>query len=231
MSGGDPLKAAYSAGCSISASATTSGYNASGNGFADVALLGSGYMRIANADASISGSKTGRNIYANLKFAGSTIYSYGQPAESMSSTYFTRTYKPAIAPTFIVGPVTVTVRPSMTVGLSLSAKASYSTATQAVTTTIKPSTFDCAGGVTASVALGIISVNGSLTLCRIDPTVTGSCDFKNRRASTNGSINYSTLGGSLGLKLGYGSLSYSRDLVSWSGYSSTQNVFSETLYF
>jgi hypothetical protein len=210
MSAGSPSTAAFSTGCNVGATATTSGYTINGDAFADVALLGSPYKRLVSAVGSVSntwaGNKSTRKLYGRLDAAGVNIYTYGKEADSLPTTYFTRTFESPYTAKFPVYGIPVTVKPNMTIGLGMRGSAGFSLATLTATASINPAIVDLAGGATATALGGLVGIYGNLTVLRLDPQISGSCDFRYRRANTTGTLSWTGLGGTMGVQatiLGY----------------------------
>ena len=233
--GGIQSKAAFLAASNVSATANASSYNASANASADVAFLSSPYMRVAYAAGSLSGTKTSIGLTGRVDFLGGNLWSYNQSlsatSHSASLPYISKTWKPPVAPVFIVGGVPVKVTPSVSVGIRGSLSGSLAPSTLTFTGTLAPATFDTSAGVTASAAAGIINVSGNLTVCRVSPNLTSSCSWKTRTASNIATVDYGTLGGSIDLLLGYKWLTYKLNIMNWAGFSGSTPLFAESVKF
>ena len=234
-SGGDPAKAAYNVGSTIEATASTSSAAIRGDAFADVAVLGSGWKRIAYASGSVSGTKTSLAANGRVEFMGGSLWSFSKSGSltsvSSSLPYISKTWQSPVSPRFTVGPVVVTVTPSVSVGLRGSLSASISSSAQSFTGSLAPVGIDCSAGVTASALAGLVRVNGSITVCSLSPSVTSSCSFKNRTASSNAGLNYGTLGGSIDLQAGRSWYEVTWNLMSWNGISGYIPLFSDSVRF
>lgn len=235
MSGGDSSKAAYSIGSTVAASASSTVASAQGSAFADVAVLNSGWKRFAYANAYIKGTKTSLEANGRVDILGGTIWSatkYGS-LNSFSATlpYLSKSWSPPISPVFVVGGIPVTVKPSVSVGISANVNGNVNTSTLAFNGSFAPASFDCSAGVSASVVSGLVRANGNLTLCRVSPSVTSNCSWKYRSANSSANLAYGTLGGSIDLEAGPSWFSYKLNLMSWTGYSANQSLFNESVRF
>ena len=192
-------------------------------------------MRVAYAAGSLSGTRTSIGLTGRVDFLGGNLWSYSrsQSANSHSASlpYISKTWKPPIPAPFMVGPVKVNVTPSVSVGIRGTLSGSLNPSTLAFTGTLAPATFDTSAGVTASALGGIVSVSGSLTICRVSPSLTSNCSWKDRTASSSAGVNYGTLGGSIDLLAGYKILSYKLNLMNWAGFSGSTPLFAESVKF
>lgn len=234
-SGGDPSKAAYSVGSTVQTSANAASAVASGNAYADVAAFGSGYRRIASASATVTATKSSLSGNGSVQFLGGNLWSFnhGVSVNSINSSmaYVSRSWAPPVSPRFTVGPVVVTVKPSVSVGLSGNVSASISTTNQSFTGSLVPVGMDCGLTVTASALGGLARANGSLTVCRLNPTLTSTCSWKTRTISSNAGLSYGTLGGSINLEAGKSWYEVTWNLASWQGFSGYTSLFNESARF
>ena len=234
-SGGDPAKAYYSIGCTVAASATATTASAQGTAFADVAMLRSGNKRIAYATASVSGTKTSLAANGRVDFLGVTIWAPNKSGSltsfSAAMPYISGSWRPPVAAVFLVGGIPVTVTPSVSIGIGGNVSGNVNTSTQTFSGTLAPISLDCGAGVTASVAAGLVRVDGNLTVFRLSPNITSSCSWKSRTASSNANLAYGTLGGSIDLEAGKGWFQYKLNLMNWAGFSGNQSLFNESVRF
>jgi hypothetical protein len=231
---GTSSKAAISASATASATANTSSCNVAGNAYADVAVLGSGYYRIASASGTATGTKTNCSLTGRIDFLGGNLWSYNSGISLVSlnaSRSFSKSWTPAVSPFFMVSVVKVTVTPTVSAGLTSSVSAGISPAAQSFTGTLTPATVDLGASVTASAIGGLVRVTGAITVGRVSPSLTSSCSFKNRQVSSSASINYSALGGSIDLAAGKSWYEVTYNLMSWAGYSSSTSLYNETVSF
>ena len=234
-SGGTSSKAAYTLDANASASASASSAYARGSASARVAFLGSSYMTIASASAQATGTKTSLSADSSVKFLGGTIWATSKSGSltsfSASLPYLSKTWKPPVSPTYMVGPVPVKLTPSVSVGMSGSISANVNPYSLTFSGSLYPISIDCGAGVSASVANDWVRVNGSVTMCKLAPNITSSCSWKYRTARYDAGLSYGTLGGSINLVAGKGWLQYSLKLMELPGFSGRESFFAQSASF